>query len=158
MAVLAAAVASAAVLSTAACGVWSAEPESRLVIGWSESTHRDLEGGGSDTPGMRTRLVAEDEQRRDFLDLLPSSVPAAERATVEAVDLTDEVLVIGVYNKCTETSHVTMDGDFLRFVVERDEGVDCGWAPVQIDVYAVDREGLPTPVMLRNEKGDPAPG
>ena len=68
------------------------------------------------------------------------------------------VLVVGVYSKCTEQTHVEMDGSSLRLVVERDAGSVGGWAPLTVDVWAVDREGLPSPVVLRDQRGDPAPG
>jgi hypothetical protein len=39
---------------------------------------------------------------------------------------------------------------------ERDEDTYCGWAPLQVEVWSVDRTDLPTPVVVRDQRGDPA--
>ncbi|GAA4108422.1 hypothetical protein GCM10022415_01030 [Knoellia locipacati] len=140
--------------SLAACGWGGAEPASRLAAGWSQGNYRDLHEG-PDNPGLRTRLVNDEGQRRELLGLLPTAIPAAERAKVQSVDLAQEVIVVGVYPNCASTSHVTAQEGSLRLVVERDEGTMCTWAPTQVDVWAVSREGLSAPIVLRDQRGAP---
>ncbi|KGN35126.1 hypothetical protein N798_04255 [Knoellia flava TL1] len=159
------ALAAAAASATAGCGagvlpgLTGGDPTSRLVVTWSESTaHSRADRDEWGDAQLRTRLVADDAQRRELLASLPSVVGPDERAPVEAVDLDEEVLVVGVYNKCTEKSHVERDGSSLRLVIERDSDTNCGWAPRTVDVWAVEREGLPTPITLRDQEGVPVPG
>lgn len=157
--------AAAAVSATSGCGAGMLpglpgdDPASRLVVTWSESTAHSRAVRDEWRDGqLHTRLVVDDTQRRDLLALLPSVVGPEERAPVEAVDLDEEVLVVGVYNKCTETSHIERDGSSLRLVIEREPDTNCGWAPLTVDVWAVEREGLPTPITLLDQEGRPAPG
>lgn len=154
-----AATAAVTILTLGGCGAGpfaKAEPQSSLVVRWSQADHRDLKANDSAHPGLRTHLVATTEDRDDVLSDLPASIPENDRRQVEEIDLGSQVIVIGVYGKCTETSHLTLDEKFLRFVVERDEDVNCGWAPTQVEVWSVDRTDLPTPIMLRDQRGDPA--
>ena len=144
-------------LGVASCGsefLGSSEPSSSLVISWSEGDHRDL-GRAPGDPTLRTRLVDTGEERDEILSALPPSIPSSERSRIEGIDLARQVIVLGVYAKCTETSHLTLEEDALRFVVERDEDTYCGWAPLQVEVWSVDRTDLPTPVLVRDQRGDP---
>lgn len=155
----AAATAIATILTLAGCGVGpfaQTEPLSRRVVTWSQADHPDLKANDKVHPALRTHLVATTEDRDDLLSDLPASIPEDDRRQVEAIDLEAQVIVLGVYGKCTETSHLTLDEKFLRFVVERDVDVNCGWAPTQVEVWSVDRTDLPTPIMLRDQRGDPA--
>lgn len=151
-------------LSLAGCGIVGmgggagVDPTSGLVLAWSQAEHPDLMVGSASRPGPRTRLASTTVQRATALSELPPSVPASERAKVDAVDLTTHVLVFAVYSRCTETSRVARDGEVLRVVVERDEDTMCAWAPTQVDVWSVARQGLPTPVELLDQRGEPAPG
>ncbi|MEO7269750.1 MAG: hypothetical protein ABIW49_11150 [Knoellia sp.] len=145
-------------LGLSACGsaiFGSSEPASSLVISWSEGDHRDLRQA-PDHPRLSTRLLDTAEKRDEFLAALPASIPSAERSHVQAIDLASQIIVLGVYGKCSETSHLTLDGRVLRFVVERDEDVACAWAPMQVEVWSVARTNLPTPILVRDQKGDPA--
>lgn len=151
----------ALLLTLAGCGAGvgpfdQAEPQSSLVVTWSEADHADLKANDAAHPSLRTRLVDTAQAREKVLADLPASIPTTERARVESIDLTSQVIVLGVYGKCTETSHLEMDDAVLTFVVERDDDVNCAWAPTQVEVWSVAREGLSSPIRFHDQRGEPA--
>ena len=145
-----------------ACGVAGIgssdpDPDATRLAAWSEATAIDqAQREEWHDPQLRTRLVDTDEEREDAITTLPSSVPTAEVARVRAVGLDESVLVIAVFNRCTETSRLVLDDGALRLVIDRDEGSVCGWAPVQVEAWSASRANLPDPVVFRDQRGDPA--
>ncbi|KGN36840.1 hypothetical protein [Knoellia subterranea] len=144
-------------VALAGCGVFGpTEPASELVVRWSENDHPELSPVGPTPPSLRTHLIDTSQKRDELLDHLPPSIPRAELSTIQRIDLGRYVIVLGSYGKCTETSHLELDDEVLTFVIERDEGVDCAVAPVQVEVWSLNREDLPTPIRFRDQRGNPA--
>jgi len=156
---LTAALASAITGCSAGSATSPAEPQVRKVIAWDQGKLADLGRAGPEgIPALHTQLLQTTAERARMLAQLPASVPATEKATVEAIDLTTHAIVVGVYHKCTEVGQVDVDAETLRFRVENPTpGTNCAWAPLQVELWSVDRSGLPTPIQFVNQQGGMPP-
>lgn len=65
---------------------------------------------------------------------------------VRSIDLDSTVVVVGSYGNCMAQGHVTVEetgGDsLLSFGSSQIEEVDCDWAPLTVEVWAIDRDDL----------------
>jgi hypothetical protein len=116
-----------------------AEDVGSLVARWSQSDHEQLGEQYGDRPDG---LVGSDAERDELLAVLPDG---NESAAVRAVDLTDELLVVGSYHRCVEQSRVLVDGAEVWldvYVAEEDQDTDCAQAPLQVEVWSVPRDEL----------------
>jgi len=143
-----------AALLLAGCGGAPADPTSSLVVAWSQGEHRDLVGGDPSVGARRTTLIQTTADRARFVAGLPASIPTQERDVVSAVDLATHVIVVGVYANCAARSHITREDEVVRFVVDRDLDTRCAWAPIEVEVWSVARDGMPEQILLRDERGD----
>lgn len=97
--------------AVACCGIGTfgssgpSEPPSTLVIRWSQADHRELTENTAAHPSLRTHLVDTSQERDQVLADLPATISERDRTLVEGTDLEAKVIVLGVYGKCTETSH-----------------------------------------------------
>lgn len=126
------------------CGDPDAPPDDSVEIGtlvarWSQADHERLyERWGRRPDG----LVDTDAEREEILAVLPGG---DEAVAVRAVDLTEELLVVGSYAKCLERSRVLVEGAEVWldvYVAEEDQNTNCGWSPLQVEVWSVPRAEL----------------
>lgn len=140
----------ASTISLTSCGDDGTDPGqssagARHVVGWSESQYDAdvlLQVGEPD------RLIRTAEELDEFVDLASSDLDVT---ALRGVDIDDVVLVVGSYPRCMETStvEVAADGSTVRFVVvPPDDEVVCSWAPLQVDVWSVDRADVADDVRL----------
>lgn len=125
----------------AGCGDDGSEGVGTYLLGWSEAHDdadavRRFEG--------EPRLV---EDEADLAGVVELASPELATDDLVDADLTKVVLVVGAYPRCDEGSRVEVadDGATLRFVVTKpdpDNPVECAWSPLQVDIWAMPRDGL----------------
>ncbi|QGG96587.1 hypothetical protein [Actinomarinicola tropica] len=116
----------------------SAAPEvdARFVVGWSEADH---DRGLLERVGQPDRTI---ETPAELDELLQSAAPELDVGALRDVDLDEVVIVVGSYPRCDQTSSVeVVDGELRFVVVEAEDPVECAWAPLQVDVWSVARDG-----------------
>jgi hypothetical protein len=111
------------------------------VARWTEA-----DSGEEWTSEVRQRdpvLLATQAERDTWVATLPTAADHdAVAAELAGVDLDEHVLVVGAYDRCTESSRVRLrtgdDGPVLRFEVWTDEpDTLCAWSPATLDAWAV---------------------
>lgn len=146
-AILALAVIGACLTGCGDDGGGGTEAVGTLLTGWSEAY--------DDTDAVR-RFEGEPRLVSDQADLdavVELASPELATDDIADADLDQVVLVLGAYPRCDESSTVELadDGATLRFIVTiPDNPVDCVWAPLQVDVWAVPRDGLADDVSLES--------
>ena len=89
-------------------------------------------------------LLRDEAEWSDWLDALPAGFVEAEQDAVEAVDLSDAVLVASVWSKCKEYSRLAHlgEGHLLFRVISEEPMTNCYWSPLQVEVREVPLEAL----------------
>lgn len=139
MAVLAA----ATLAMLAGCVPWGPRTVGDFVASWSQSD--DDQGWVDVAHPIDAVILVSDEDRQAWIDENPGR--AAKDSSTEAlraVDLAENVIVIGGYARCTEHSAVTISrDDQVTFEIRDDEpNTDCGWSPYTIDAWAVPLDAM----------------
>lgn len=117
-----------------ACAAQAPDPTvGRVLVAWDEAQD-DLEEFDGQPP---TQLLATEQEWEDWAASLPAAMQEANAAALEAVTMDDSVLLVAVWNRCTEVGSVVDEGDgAVRFVVHDPEpDTLCAWSPMQVQVW-----------------------
>ncbi|GAB3817459.1 hypothetical protein GCM10028820_18450 [Tessaracoccus terricola] len=117
-----------------ACGPQTPGPTvGRVVVAWDEAQH-ELEEFDGQPP---RQLLTTEQEWEAWVESLPTAMQEANASAIEAVVMDDSVLLVAVWNRCTQVGTVVDEGDgAVRFVVHDPEpDTLCAWSPMQVQVW-----------------------
>ncbi|GAB2622120.1 hypothetical protein GCM10027067_37700 [Pseudactinotalea suaedae] len=102
-------------------------------------------------------LLASQEQVEEWVAAHEGAAEAGVLEVLQAVDLSENVLVVGGYPRCQETSAVILvsETEVAFTVISGDEQIACAWSPYTVDAWAVPLEQTDgeVPTLLTAEDG-----
>jgi len=102
-------------------------------------------------------LLAAQQQVEEWVAAHEGAADAGVLEVLQAVDLSENVLVVGGYPRCQETSAVILVSatEVAFTVVSGDEQIACAWSPYTVDAWAVPLEetGGEVPTLVTAEDG-----
>ncbi|MFS3128129.1 hypothetical protein ACLM5J_06965 [Nocardioides sp. Bht2] len=108
--------------------------EPRLVIEWGEGKWRDQSAWLE--AHTEPKLLEGTSEIDQFVAGLPEEF-LESAMPLQDVDATTEALLVAGFANCGKQGEARVDGETVSFVVRTAKDIQCVWAPLQVQVWAV---------------------